>query len=69
MIELNRLSLDDALPRNSQSWFVSRTLKMLPPRIIVSYADPLYGHIGYIYRALKLPVRGLDGYGPQDPPL
>jgi hypothetical protein len=57
-IELNRLWLDDALPRNSESWFVSRTLKMLPPRIVVSYADPLHGHYGYIYRALNFRYAG-----------
>lgn len=58
VIELNRLWLDDSLPPNSESWFVSRTLKMLPPRIIVSYADPLQGHYGYIYRALNFHYAG-----------
>lgn len=58
VMELNRLWLDDALPSNSGSWFVSRTLRMLPPRIIVSYADPLHGHIGYIYRALNFHYAG-----------
>jgi hypothetical protein len=58
VIELNRLWLDDELPRNSESWFVSRTLKMLPPRIVVSYADPLFGHYGYIYRALNFHYAG-----------
>lgn len=58
VIELNRLWLDDALPHNSESWFVSRTLRMLPPRIVVSYADPLWGHYGYIYRALSFRYAG-----------
>jgi hypothetical protein len=58
VIELNRLWLDDVLPKNSESWFVSRTLKMLPPRIVVSYADPLHGHYGYIYRALNFRYAG-----------
>lgn len=58
VIELNRLWLDDSLPRNSESWFVSRTLKMLPPRIVVSYADPVHGHYGYIYRALNFNYAG-----------
>ena len=58
VIELNRLWLDDELPHNSESWFVSRTLKMLPPRIVVSYADPLHGHFGYIYRALNFQYAG-----------
>lgn len=58
VLELNRLWLDDRLPANSESWFVSRTLKMLPPRIVVSYADPLFGHYGYIYRALNFRYAG-----------
>ena len=58
VIELNRLWLDDALPTNTASWFVSRTLKMLPPRIVVSYADPLQGHFGYVYRALNFRYAG-----------
>ena len=58
MLELNRLWLDDALPKNSESWFVSRTLKMIPSRIVVSYADPLWGHVGYIYRALNFHYAG-----------
>lgn len=58
VLELNRLWLDDELGPNSESWFVARTLKMLPPRIVVSYADPLFGHIGYIYRALNFQYAG-----------
>ena len=57
-IELNRLWTDDILPRNSESWFVSRAMKMLPPRIVVSYADPRFGHYGYIYRALNFYYAG-----------
>lgn len=58
VLELNRLWLDDILPENSESWFVSRTLRMLPPRIVVSYADTLWGHYGYIYRALNFRYAG-----------
>lgn len=53
VLELNRLWVHDAMPTNTESWFVSRALKMLPPRIIVSYADPKFGHMGYVYRALN----------------
>lgn len=65
--ELNRLWLDDDLPANSESWFVSRTLKMLPPRIVVSYADPLHGHVGYIYRALNFRYAGWTDMGRKTP--
>lgn len=58
VIELNRLWVDDAMPANSESWFVSRTLKLLPPRIVVSYADTAHGHVGYVYRALNFHYAG-----------
>lgn len=58
VIELNRLWLADELPRNSESWFVSRCLKMLPPLIVVSYADTAAGHVGYVYRALGFSYAG-----------
>lgn len=58
VLELNRLWVDDVLPHNTESWFVSRALKMLPPRIVVSYADPKFGHYGYIYRALNFHYAG-----------
>lgn len=53
VLELNRLWVDDSQPRNTESAFVSRALRMLPPRIIVSYADPVQGHQGFVYRALS----------------
>jgi len=49
--ELNRLCVNDGLPENSLSYFVSQCLKMLPPLIIVSYADTSQNHNGYIYQA------------------
>ena len=58
VLELNRLWVSDELPRNTESWFVSRALRALPPRIIVSYADPKFGHYGYIYRALNFNYAG-----------
>lgn len=58
VIELNRLWVCDSLPRNTESWFVSRAIKLLPPRIIVSYADTSHGHLGYVYRALNFYYAG-----------
>lgn len=58
VLELNRLWTEDSLPKNSESWFVSRAMKELPPRIVVSYADPKAGHYGYIYRALNFQYAG-----------
>lgn len=51
-LELNRLVVNDGLPKNTLSYFVSGCLKLLPkPSCIVSYADPNNGHHGYIYQA------------------
>lgn len=58
VIELNRLWVSDDLPRNTESWFVSRALAELPPRIVVSYADTAEGHKGYVYRALNFYYAG-----------
>lgn len=50
--ELNRLVVNDDLPRNSLSYFVSKALKLLPkPLCLVSYADTAQNHHGYIYQA------------------
>lgn len=56
--ELNRLWVHDQMPPNTASWFVSRALRQLPPRIVVSYADTAWGHMGYVYRALNFRYAG-----------
>lgn len=49
--ELNRLVLKNN-NKNEASFFISKTLKMLPrPLIIVSYADSSQNHKGIVYRA------------------
>ena len=58
--ELNRLITNDDLPKNSLSFFVSKCLKMLPPLIIVSYADSSQNHNGYIYQATNWLYSGLS---------
>src|ERR1700721_1119619 len=58
VIELNRLWVADDLPRNTESWFVSRALALLPPKIVLSYADTAAGHLGYVYRALNFHYAG-----------
>lgn len=56
--ELNRLWVHDQMPKNTASWFVSRALRQLPSRIVVSYADTTWGHMGYVYRALNFRYAG-----------
>lgn len=61
LLELNRLCVNDNLEKNMLSWFVSKSLKMLPkPLVVVSYADTQYGHHGYIYQALNFIYTGLS---------
>jgi len=61
VIELNRLCLEEELPKNSASFFVGKCLKMLPPQtIVVSYADTSMNHHGYIYQATNFIYTGLS---------
>lgn len=58
VIELNRLWVHDDLGHNTESWFVSRALRALPAKIVVSYADTKHGHHGGVYRALNFRYAG-----------
>lgn len=57
-IELNRMWIRDDTPKNTATWFISRSLKLLPPRIVVSYADTKEGHMGWVYRAANFTYAG-----------
>jgi hypothetical protein len=58
VIELNRLWVHDDMPRNTESWFLARALALLPPKIVLSYADTAAGHMGYVYRAANFYYAG-----------
>lgn len=54
--ELHRLHILDCTPKNTESWFISRCLKMLKkdkPQIkaVLSFSDTTQGHDGTIYKA------------------
>ena len=51
--ELNRLCVNEGLPKNTLSQFVSKVLKDLSSQeiILISYADEGANHHGYIYQA------------------
>ena len=56
VIELRRLCCIDDTPKNTESFFIGKTIKLLRKvwnnkGIIVSYADKEYGHEGVIYKA------------------
>lgn len=55
VIELRRLCCVDKTPKNAESFFIGRSLKLLRKEwgkgLVVSYADKEYGHGGVIYKA------------------
>ncbi len=58
--ELNRLVVDDGLPKNTLSFFIAQTFYLLPkPIVLVSYADTKQNHTGYIYQATNWIYTGL----------
>lgn len=67
VMELRRLVLVDDTPKNSESYFIGRTLRWLKAntkvKTLVSYADPNYGHSGVIYRATNFEHVGMTAPG------
>lgn len=54
--ELARLYLEDAIPKNAETFFMARAVRYVrrhhpEVKILVSYADPSAGHSGTIYKA------------------
>ena len=58
--ELNRLWVDDRVPKNGESYLVSNSMKTLNKEIIVSFADTSQGHVGIIYQATNFLYTGLS---------
>lgn len=58
VLELNRLCCISK--PNIASQIVGNSLKMLPPSVIVSYADCGQGHVGYVYQATNFKYTGLS---------
>lgn len=59
VLELNRLCLKDNI-KNEASILVSKSLKMLGDKIVVSFADVEQGHVGYVYQACNFLYCGLS---------
>lgn len=60
---LSRLILTDEVAANGESFATSRALRLLrrekpAMEAVVSYSDPLHGHIGQVYCALSAAYRG-----------
>lgn len=60
VIELTRLWVSDKCPRNSESFLIGRTLRLIDKPIVVSYADASVGHIGFVYQATNWIYTGLS---------
>lgn len=67
IIELRRLVLIDNTAKNSESFFIAKTLKWLKNNtnveVVVSYADPNYGHVGTVYKASNFVFLGKTSPG------
>lgn len=62
VIELRRLCCIDETPKNTESFFIAKTLKWLQRNTtietVISYADDYYGHKGIIYQASNFEYLG-----------
>ena len=67
LLELRRLCCIDKTPKNTESYFIGRTLRWLSKNTsvkrIVSYADPFYDHGGTIYKASNFEHVGMSSKG------
>lgn len=60
VIELTRLYIFDTTPKNTESYFIGNTIKLINKDIVVSYADSSVGHIGTVYQATNFIYTGLS---------
>lgn len=58
--ELTRLWIKDGTPKNTESFLIGNTLKLLDKEIIVSFAEIQQGHNGTIYQATNFFYCGLS---------
>jgi hypothetical protein len=62
VLELTRLWIKDGTPKNTESFLIGRSLRLLPKDkdIIVSYAEIGAGHIGVVYQATNWIYTGMS---------
>jgi len=62
VLELTRLWIEDGTPKNTESFLIGNSLKMLPPKydIVVSYAEIGAGHVGTVYQATNWIYTGMS---------
>ena len=66
-LELRRLVCIDDTPKNTESYFIGQSFKLLKRdtdmEVIVSFADQHHGHTGVIYKATNFDYLGETGKG------
>jgi hypothetical protein len=62
VLELTRLWIEDGTPKNTESYLIGNSLRLLPAEynIVVSYAEIGAGHIGTVYQATNWIYTGLS---------
>jgi hypothetical protein len=60
VIELTRLWVMDGTPKNTESYFIGNTIKLVDKEIVVSFAEIEAGHVGTIYQATNWVYTGLS---------
>ena len=60
VLELTRLWIEDGTPKNSESFLIGNTIKLVDKEIIVSYAEINEGHLGIVYQATNWIYTGLS---------
>lgn len=63
VIEITRLWIADGTPKNTESYFIGNTVKMVDKDIIIAFADPEYHHIGTVYQASNFIFTGKSERG------
>lgn len=67
VIELRRLCCIDDTPKNTESYFIAKTISWLKQhtdcKVIISYADTMFGHEGTIYKASNFLDLGMTAKG------
>jgi len=58
--ELNRLWVDEDVPKNGESFLIGNTINKLDREIVVSYADSSQNHVGIVYQATNWIYTGLS---------
>lgn len=64
-IELARLVCIDDTPKNTESYFIAKTIRWLKKNtdveVIITYADSNQGHVGTVYKASNFTFHGMTG--------